>query len=110
MRVHLVRKESVEAFVRNNARSRSSVYRWMALVNKADWKEPQDIVRTFNQSDILGRNSQRVVFDIGGNAYRLICKYHFGEQRVHLFIKWIGSHAEYTRLCENRMQFEISLF
>lgn len=80
---------------------------WLAIVKRVNWIEPSDIVSTFNSADILGNGSQRVVFNIGGNNYRLICKYHFGDARVHLFVKWIGTHAEYTRLCNENKQFEI---
>jgi len=75
-----------------------------------DWNEPKDIISTFNSADLLGKNSDRVVFNIGGNNYRLICKYHFGNMKVHLFIKWIGTHAEYTKLCNDGKQFDIDVY
>lgn len=71
---------------------------------------PKEIVSTFNGADILGKGSGRVVFNIGGNNFRLICKYHFGNTRVHLFIKWIGTHAEYTKLCNEGKQYEVDVF
>jgi len=37
----------------------------------------------------------------------MICKYHFGETKVHLFVKWIGTHANYTKLCNDGKQYEI---
>jgi mRNA interferase HigB len=37
----------------------------------------------------------------------MICGYHFGETRVHLFVKWIGTHAAYSKLCSLGKQFEI---
>jgi len=76
-------------------------------VSRADWDNPKDIIATFNSADILGKGSDRVVFNIGGNKYRIICKYLFGEQKVHLFIKWIGTHADYTKLCKKGEQFLI---
>ncbi|WP_407933801.1 type II toxin-antitoxin system HigB family toxin [Draconibacterium orientale] len=30
------------------------------------------MVRTFNSADIFGKGSSRVVFNIGGNKYRII--------------------------------------
>lgn len=30
--------------------------------------------------------------------------------RVHLFVKWIGTHAEYTKLCNDGKQYEISVY
>jgi mRNA interferase HigB len=38
----------------------------------------------------------RVVFNINGNDYRLICKVDFSEQIVE--IRWFGSHTEYDAI------------
>jgi len=110
MRIHLIKKQSIEDYVLKNVRSRSSFEIWLSIVRHADWKEPNDIISTFNSADIMGKGSDRVVFNIGGNNYRLICKYHFGKTRVHLFIRWIGTHAEYSKLCNEGKQFEINKF
>ena len=110
MRVHLIKKQSIEDYVQKNARSRASFEIWLSIIKRVDWKEPNEIILTFNSSDILGKGSDRVVFNIGGNNYRMICKYHFGETKVHLFIKWIGTHAEYTKLCNDGKQYEINIF
>ncbi len=110
MKVHLIKKQTIDDYVKRNARSKTSFRIWLAIVNRADWKEPNDILSTFNSADILGKSSDRVVFNIGGNNYRLICKYHFGKTMVHLFIKWIGTHAAYTKLCNDGKQFEINVY
>lgn len=62
------------------------------------------------QQTLLGKASNRVVFDIAGDNYRIICKYHFGITRLHLYIKWIGTHAEYTGLCENNKQYTVNIY
>ncbi|MFO8021105.1 MAG: type II toxin-antitoxin system HigB family toxin [Perlabentimonas sp.] len=87
MKVHLIKKQSIENYAQKNARSRASIDIWLSIIKRADWNEPNEIIATFNSADILGKGSDRVVFNIGGNNYRLICKYHFGETRVHLFVK-----------------------
>lgn len=110
MKVHLIKRKSVEIFVLQNARSRSSFCLWLTLLKNADWEEPGDIVQTFGSADLLGGGSKRVVFDIGGNNYRLICKYHFGIKKIHLSIKWIGTHAEYTKICNNNKQFTVNSY
>lgn len=40
----------------------------------------------------------------------MICSYHFGEKKVHLFIKWIGAHSEYTKLCAEGKQYIIEAY
>ena len=99
MKVHLIKKQSVLLYVKSNARSRVSFEGWLEKLKYADWNIPSDISYTFATADLVGRGSHRVFFDIGGNKYRIICKYVFGENSVHLFICWIGTHGEYSEMC-----------
>lgn len=108
MRVRLIKKKTIEEYVVANARSRSSFRIWLSNLEYADWQTPDDITTTYTSSDLLGNGSNRVVFDIGGNNYRMICKYWFGSTRVHLYVKWIGSHAEYDKLCAFKKQYCIN--
>ncbi len=110
MKVRLIKRKSIEDFAAKNARSRSSFMIWLTLLRQADWIDPGDISQTFGSSDLLGNGSDRVVFDVAGNNFRMICKYHFGSTMVHLYIKWIGTHAEYTRLCANQLQYTVNKF
>lgn len=109
MRVHLIKKETIESYAKGNARSRGSLQDWLSKLKYADWNDPEDIQCTFN-SDLLGNGSSRVVFDIGGNNYCMICKYWFGLTNVHLYVKWIGTHAEYNKLFKNGRQYTVDDF
>src|SRR6056297_812232 len=78
MKVHLIKKQSIEDYVVKNARARASFEIWLSILKRADWNEPNEIVSTFNKVDIIGKGTNRVVFNIGGNNYWMICKYDFG--------------------------------
>lgn len=108
MNVHLIRKETIEAFAKQNAQSRVSFEEWCTKLKYADWAIPEDMQATFPSTDLLGKGSSRAVFDIGGNKYRMIGKYAFGDKQVHLFICWIGTHAEYDKLCDAGEQYNVS--
>lgn len=110
MKVRLIKKKSIVDFAFQNARSRSSFRLWLTFLKMADWAEPGDISKTFISADLLGNGSDRVVFDLAGNNYRMICKYHFGVTKVHLYIKWIGTHAEYTKLCDDNKQYKVNSY
>lgn len=110
MKVHLIKKQSIEEYMLQNARSRPSFRLWLNLLKHADWEEPAHIMETFATADLLGNGSDRVVFNIAGNNYRVICKYHIGITRVHLYVKWIGTHAAYTELCNNGNQYIVSIY
>jgi mRNA interferase HigB len=110
MRVRLVKEKVIQDFVAKHAVSKSAFRTWLSVLKLSDWDTLEDIQGTFPATDILGKGCKRVVFDIGGNNYRLICGYMFGRKEVHLFICWIGTHAEYTKLCKRGEQYTISVF
>jgi len=110
MKIRLIKRKSIEDFATKNAASRSSFRIWLTLLKNSAWTEPGDINETFSSADLLGDGSNRIVFNIAGNHYRMICKYHFGITRVHLYIKWIGTHAEYTKLCNENKQYTVDVY
>jgi mRNA interferase HigB len=107
MKVHLIKFQTIELFIERQSISRSSFYVWYDKLKIADWAIPSDIKLTYPSADLLGRGSERIVFDVGGNKYRMICKYHFGKAEVKLYIRWIGTHADYDKLCKKQEQYEV---
>lgn len=110
MKVHLIKEKTIRNYVTGNSGSKIPFEEWLTRLKKADWEKPADMKETFPAADLLGRSSLRVVFDIGGNNYRIICKYAFGENEVHLFVCWIGTHSEYDELCDDNEQYAINLY
>ena len=67
-------------------------------IEQCDWNSPSDIMKSFRTADTItckGRPFNRVVFNVGGNKYRMICGYKFGSRNVVLYIRFIGTHTEY---------------
>lgn len=81
--------------------------RWLELINAADWENIHDCQNTFPSADLLGKGSDRIVFDVGGNHYRIICQYNFGKTMVHLYVNWIGTHDIYNELCKEGKQYTV---
>lgn len=90
--------------------SRVALEEWLYNLKLADWNIADDIKDTFATADFLGRGTSRVIFNIDGNKYRLIAKYGFGDASVHLFICWLGTHAQYGQLCAERKQYSINVY
>ena len=110
MKIHLIKKQTLEEFAQLRPRSKSSLEDWTEKLKHADWQQPGDMKFTYNTADLLGKSSNRVVFDIGGNNYRMICKYVFGTKQAHLFVCWLGTHAEYDKVCKQGEQYKINLY
>jgi mRNA interferase HigB len=110
MRVHLIKEATVKDFVTANASSKTPFEEWLTKVKAADWSTSEDMQKTFGSADLLGKGSSRVIFNIGGNNYRMICKYGFGDKEVNVFVCWIGTHTEYSQLCKQGKQYTINIY
>jgi len=68
---------------------------WFAVTTKARWANPAEIKQQFGSTvDFVGDN--RVIFDLGGNKYRLVVHMSYAFGRV--LVKFTGSHSEYDRI------------
>jgi mRNA interferase HigB len=67
---------------------------WFNEAEKADWQSPDDIKMDYPSASIL--KSQRVIFNIKGNTYRLIVKINYDYGIV--WIRFIGTHEEYDKI------------
>jgi mRNA interferase HigB len=63
---------------------------------------PADVKASYANASIVG--SDRVVFNIHGNAYRLVTAIDYCRQVV--FIKWLGTHADYDNIDVNTVKYE----
>ena len=67
---------------------------WYREVVKADWDTPAKIHDRYPNASILG--DSRVVFNIKGNAYRVVVKINYPGRIVYL--RYVGTHADYDRV------------
>ena len=61
---------------------------------KANWLSPQAVKTQYGNASICGNN--RVVFNIGGNKYRLVVEIQYRAGIV--WVKFIGAHAQYDKI------------
>lgn len=64
---------------------------WYAEVSRASWQGPADVRARFSSASFVADN--RIVFNIGGNKYRLVVHVNYELQVV--LVKFIGTHEEY---------------
>lgn len=89
--MHIISKKKLREFWKKYPKAKSPLEAWYQTVKHAEWEQFADVRKTFNTADLIGRF---VVFDIGGNKYRLIAALHFN--RGKLFVRHVLTHAEYA--------------
>ena len=67
---------------------------WYDEAHAANWKTSSDVRASFGAVSII--RADRLVFNIRGNAYRLVASVDYG--RGIVWIKWIGSHDRYDKI------------
>lgn len=93
--MNVIARRTLVTFWTRHPQAETPLKVWFAESRAADWDGPQDIKERFGaNADFLADN--RVVFDIGGNKYRLIVRVAYRHKRV--LIKFIGTPAEYDRI------------
>lgn len=69
---------------------------WHREAKRSDWATPADIKAQYGSASFLAND--RVVFNIGGNKYRLIVRVRYPARMI--LIRFIGTHKEYDALSD----------
>ena len=75
-----------------NPDAESPLRTWHQTVKAADWTCFADVRRTYTTADPVGN---KVVFDIGGNKYRLIAVIDYEGHKV--FVRHVLNHKDYDK-------------
>lgn len=93
--MRVIAKRTLKLFWQREPSAERPLRSWFALVSKAEWTGPADVKTMFgNTIDFIADN--RVIFDVGGNKYRLIV--HVAYQHKRVLVKFVGTHSEYDDL------------
>ena len=87
--MRVVSRGTLRAFWRRHPDAEGPLKAWFAEVSRETWNTMVEIKRHYATASVV--DNERVVFNIGGNKYRLAVKLWFPEQTVR--IKFIGTHA-----------------
>lgn len=74
--------------------SQAPIESWYEEAIKANWESPQSIKNQYANASICKNN--RVVFNIGGNKYRLIVEIQY--QANIVWVKLVGTHTQYDKI------------
>jgi mRNA interferase HigB len=93
--VQVIAKRSLRQFWQRHPRAETPLRVWHAMVSRSQWSGPADVKAEFGAAvDFIGDN--RLIFDIGGNRYRLIVHVSYSYRRI--LVKFVGTHADYDRI------------
>ena len=92
LNMHIISRKALRLFAQQYPDSKTALDVWFRIIKKNRFTSFNELHTLFARADLVGR---LVVFNIGGNKYRLIAAIHFNRQKV--YIRHILTHAEYDR-------------
>ncbi len=92
--MQVIAKRTIRQFWEGHPRAEGPLRIWFAKVSAAKWSGPADVKAAFGSADFVADN--RVIFDIGGNKYRLVAHVSYTYGRV--LVKFVGTHSQYDHI------------
>ncbi|MGH9567553.1 MAG: type II toxin-antitoxin system HigB family toxin, partial [Candidatus Angelobacter sp.] len=93
--MRVIARRTLKKFIESLAGSRdqkavkAALESWFYETQEAAWKTPAELKKSYSNASLVG--SDRVVFNLKGNSYRMVVAIDY--QRQIVFIKWLGSHG-----------------
>jgi mRNA interferase HigB len=88
--MHVISFKRIKEFFSTHRDAASSLTAWHKTAKRANWQNLAELKQVYPSADLVGRY---VVFNIGGNKYRLVARIVYRSQT--LFVVAVMTHEEY---------------
>ena len=92
--MHVISRKTLLEFWLRYPDSEAALQAWFHEAGAASWRNSAELKAKYGGASIV--NSERVVFNICGNKYRLIVRINYVSGA--LFVRFIGTHREYDQV------------
>jgi mRNA interferase HigB len=92
LNLHVISKRAWRQAVAADPALGAAIAQWHKIASAASWRNLVEVRKVYPSADSVGPYT---VFNIKGNAYRLIVKIEYRWQII--FVKHLLTHAEYDR-------------
>jgi len=95
--MRVIKPSTVRGWMRQHPAARPGLEWWLEVVQCGTWRTLPELRRTFPAADPVKVASGRqvIVFNIAGNAWRLVAAVHFNTGLLYALA--FMSHAEYSK-------------
>lgn len=90
--MQIINESILRNFWKVHPDAESPLRAWIKTTRAAKWKSFSDVRNTFRSADVY---KCCVIFDIGGNNYRLITKINY--EFAVVYVKEVLTHSEYDK-------------
>lgn len=97
----ILEERTLKAFWRRHPQARAPLIAWIKEVEHARWHSSAEVRVRYRTADFV---RDKVVFNVGGNKYRLVVRLAYADVRSNpprngiAFVLFVGTHEEYDRM------------
>ena len=92
--VRIISRKALRDFWARHPNAEAPLRSWFDDARRAIWRTPNEIKSVYRNASFVGSN--RVVFNIKGNDYRLVVAINYPAGIV--YIRFVGTHAQYDKV------------
>jgi|SRR5579859_1419770 len=107
----IIKESTLKTFYRAHPDAQGPLVAWIKEIEAARYENPAQLKAKHGSADFVGKV---VVFDIGGNRYRLIAQFRYANNRTTpprhgiAYVLFVGTHHEYDALDVAALKIELS--
>lgn len=90
--MHVISRKSLRLFWKQHPDSQMPLLRWFKAMCRSEFENFAELRAAFPSADKV---ADWIVFNIGGNKYRLIASIHFNRGKV--YVRHVLTHREYDQ-------------
>ena len=90
--MHVISRKRLREFCEQYPDAQIPLENWYHVAKRATWQNLIEVQADFSHADLVGKC---IVFNVGGNKYRLIAKIYFDDQVC--LVRFVLTHSEYDK-------------
>jgi mRNA interferase HigB len=90
--MHVISRKALRVFWQRHPDSEQPLRRWHRILSTTDFATFGELRETFPSADVV---DDLIVFNVGGNKYRIIASIHFNRRKV--YVRHVLTHVDYDQ-------------
>lgn len=103
--MNIINRKTIIYYGEKYPKAKKQLLEWYHIMSKQEFTNFNELKEMYGNASLV--NSQRVVFNIKGNEYRLVVSINFSRQACYTI--WFGTHKEYDKIDVATIQYNLDL-
>ena len=99
---NIITSRTINEYCQKYPEATQALRKWYSDFSRTSFNNANELKAVYHNASVVGDN--RVVFNIGGNKFRLVVRISYQYKAV--MVKWFGTHQEYNEIDVATIQYK----